>query len=100
MEKVIKRIKDSGNLYFSKKNFVDAGRKYKKALRYYLWMCQQKDMPDTIYVSLVELKSILLLNLAAVHLKQKKYREVVDLCNEVSKYFLRKIKKIVLYFNI
>ncbi|XP_070150287.1 peptidyl-prolyl cis-trans isomerase D isoform X1 [Polyergus mexicanus] len=83
MEKIIKRIKDSGNLYFSKKNFVDAGRKYKKALRYYLWMCQQKDMPDTIYVSLVELKSILLLNLAAVYLKQKKYREVIDLCNKV-----------------
>lgn len=100
MEKVIKRIKDSGNLYFSQKNFVDAGRKYKKALRYYLWMCQQKDMPDTIYVSLVELKSILLLNLAAVQLKQKKYREVINLCDEVSKHFVRKIRKIILYFNI
>ncbi|KMQ95238.1 peptidyl-prolyl cis-trans isomerase d-like protein [Lasius niger] len=83
MEKVITNIKDSGNFYFSKKNFVDAGRKYKKALRYYLWMCQQKDMPDTIYVSLVDLKSILLLNLAAVHLNRKQYREVIHLCNEV-----------------
>ncbi|XP_031839609.1 cyclophilin 40 isoform X2 [Nomia melanderi] len=35
---VIKKIKDSGNYYFSKKNYVDAGRKYKKALRYYKWM--------------------------------------------------------------
>ncbi|GAB1863458.1 40 kDa peptidyl-prolyl cis-trans isomerase [Camponotus japonicus] len=83
MEKVIRRIKDSGNFYFSKKNFVDAGRKYKKALRYYLWMCQQKDMPDTIYVSLVDLKSVLLLNLAAVYLKRKEYRKVIHFCNEV-----------------
>lgn len=83
MEKVIRRIKDSGNTYFSKKNFVDAGRKYKKALRYYLWMCEQKDMPDTIYVSLVDLKSVILLNLAAVHLKRKEYREVIHFCNEV-----------------
>lgn len=89
MEKVIRNIKDSGNIYFSKKNFVDAGRKYKKALRYYLWMCQQEDLPDTIYVSLVDLKSVLSLNLAAVHLKRKMYREVIDLCNEVSTNYIK-----------
>lgn len=98
MEKVIRKIKDSGNFYFSKKNFVDAGRKYKKALRYYHWMCQQKDMPDTIYVSLIDLKTVLLLNLAAVYLKRKEYHIVIDLCNKVGKHFV--IKSGRLYYII
>lgn len=100
MEKVIRRIKDSGNFYFSKRNFVDAGRKYKKALRYYLWMCQQKNMPDTIYVSLVDLKSVLLLNLAAVHLKRKEYRKAIHFCNEVSKHFVIKSGRLYYHLNI
>ncbi|XP_011629445.2 LOW QUALITY PROTEIN: peptidyl-prolyl cis-trans isomerase D, partial [Pogonomyrmex barbatus] len=83
MEEVIRKIKDSGNEYFAKQNFVDAGRKYKKALRYYSWMNQQENMPDTFYASLIDLKLVLLLNLAAVHIKQKKYRQAIDLCDEV-----------------
>lgn len=101
MEEVIRRIKNSGNFYFSKKNFVDAGRKYKKALRYYLWMCQQKDMPDTINVSdLTDLKSVLLLNLAAVYLKRKEYRNVIHLCNEASKHFVIKSGRLYCHLNI
>lgn len=100
MEEVIRRIKDSGNFYFSKKNFVDAGRKYKKALRYYLWMCQQKNMPDTINVSLTNLKSVLSLNLAAVYLKRKEYYNVIHLCNEVSKHFVIKSRRLYYYLNI
>lgn len=88
MEVVIRKIKDSGNDYFTKQNFVDAGRKYKKALRYYLWMSKQQNMSDTFYASLADLRLILLLNLAAVHLKQKEYRKAIDLCNEVSKWIL------------
>ncbi|KYN00494.1 PREDICTED: peptidyl-prolyl cis-trans isomerase D [Cyphomyrmex costatus] len=83
MEDVIKKIKDSGNGYFVKQNYVDANRKYRKALRYYTWMSKQKNMSDTFYASLVDLKLTLLLNLAAVRLKQKDYRKVIDLCNEV-----------------
>lgn len=90
MEEIIKKIKDSGNDYFAKQNFVDAGRKYKKALRYYLWMNKQQNMSDTFYVALANLKLSLLLNLAAVYLKQKEYRKTIDLCNEVSKYSVRK----------
>lgn len=92
MESVIKQIKDSGNDYFEKQNFVDAGRKYKKALRYYLWMNKQQNMSDTFYISLIDLRLNLLLNLAAVRLKQEKYHEAKELCNEVSKYFWRKSK--------
>jgi len=85
MEDVIRKIKNSGNDYFAKQNYVDAGRKYKKALRYYVWMNKQQNMSDTFYVSLVNLRLILLLNLAAVRLKQKEYSKVIDLCNKVSK---------------
>jgi len=90
MEDVIRKIKDSGNSYFVKQNYVDATRKYRKALRYYNWMSKQKNMSDTFYVSLVDLGLTLLLNLAAVRLKQKEYRKVIDLCNKVSKYSVRK----------
>ncbi|KAK2584640.1 hypothetical protein KPH14_006988 [Odynerus spinipes] len=80
---VIKKIKDSGNSYFSKKNYVDAGRKYKKALRYYEWMTKLKDVPDTLDDSMMDLKMTTLLNLAAVQLKKKDYRSTIKLCNEV-----------------
>lgn len=88
METVIRKIKDSGNNYFVKKNYVDAGRKYKKALRYYVWMSKQQNMSDTFYASLIDLRLTLLLNLAAVYLNQKQYRKTISLCNEVSKYVL------------
>ncbi|KYN34857.1 Peptidyl-prolyl cis-trans isomerase D [Trachymyrmex septentrionalis] len=83
MEDVIRKIKESGNSYFTKQNYVDANRKYRKALRYYDWMNKQKNMSDTFYASLVDLKLTLLLNLAAVRLKQEEYRKAIDLCNEV-----------------
>lgn len=85
MEKVISKIKEPGNDYFKKENFVDAGRKYKKALRYYNWMIEQKNMADTFYTSLENLKLILLLNLAAAQLKQEKYHEAIFFCEQVLK---------------
>jgi len=84
MEEVLMKIKDPGNDYFLKENFVDAGRKYKKALRYYHWMVEQQNMADTFYTSLENLKLILLLNLAAVQLKQKKYHEAIHFCEQVN----------------
>ncbi|XP_043515061.1 peptidyl-prolyl cis-trans isomerase D-like isoform X1 [Frieseomelitta varia] len=80
---VIKRIKDSGNCYFSRKNYVDAGRKYKKALRYYKWMIRTVDVSESSNESMLNIKATLLLNLAAVKLKQKSYREALKLCSEV-----------------
>ncbi|XP_076235927.1 cyclophilin 40 [Calliopsis andreniformis] len=83
MNEVIRKIKDSGNYYFSQKNYVDADRKYKKALRYYKWMVEKVDIPNSVNESVRNPKIIILLNLAAVNLKKKKYREVLDLCTEV-----------------
>ncbi|KAI4498680.1 hypothetical protein M0802_006147 [Mischocyttarus mexicanus] len=83
VSEVIRKIKDSGNHYFSKKNYVDAGRKYKKALRYYDWMIKIKNVPDTMEDSITDLKVTIMLNFAAVQLKKKDYRSAVKLCNEV-----------------
>ncbi|XP_076176311.1 cyclophilin 40 isoform X2 [Ptiloglossa arizonensis] len=80
---VIKKIKVSGNDYFSQKNYVDAGRKYKKALRYYKWMIKTADTVDPCSELIVNIRMALLLNLAAVKLKAKKHREVLKLCTEV-----------------
>ena len=80
---VIKRIKNSGNCYFSRKNYVDAGRKYKKALRYYKWMITTVNVSESSNESMLSIKATLLLNLAAVKLKQKNYREALKLCSEV-----------------
>ncbi|XP_031839608.1 cyclophilin 40 isoform X1 [Nomia melanderi] len=80
---VIKKIKDSGNYYFSKKNYVDAGRKYKKALRYYKWMTSTTIISNSSDDLMVNTKLIILLNLAAVKLKEKKHREALKLCTEV-----------------
>lgn len=80
---VIMKIKDSGNHYFLKKHYVDAGRKYKKALRYYKWMMKTVDVPDYSDTLIVNTKVTILLNLAAVKLKEKNYRDVLKLCTEV-----------------
>ncbi|KOC71330.1 Peptidyl-prolyl cis-trans isomerase D [Habropoda laboriosa] len=80
---VIKKIKDSGNYYFLRKNYVDAGRKYKKALRYYKWMMKTTDVPESFNEIIENTKVTLLLNLAAVNIKEKEYREAIKLCSEV-----------------
>jgi hypothetical protein len=41
------KIKSSGNFYFKKEDFVNANRKYKKALRY-LNKLHESDMSDEI----------------------------------------------------
>ncbi|XP_034170813.1 cyclophilin 40 isoform X1 [Osmia lignaria lignaria] len=83
MIQVIMKIKDSGNHYFLQKHYVDAGRKYKKALRYYKWMMRAVDVPDPSDQLIVNVKVTLLLNLAAVKLKEKNHRDVLKLCTEV-----------------
>lgn len=84
MTEVIRKIKDSGNYYFSQENYADADKKYKKALRYYKWMVKKVDAPNFPNESLLNTKMTLLLNLAAVKLKKKEHREALDLCTEVS----------------
>lgn len=81
IESVIDDIKESGNYYYHKMNYVDSDRKYKKALRYIDWLIgSQKDYNAT---SIKNMKVSSLLNLAAVRLKKGKYKDVVDICDQV-----------------
>lgn len=83
LEEVITKIKDSGNFHFSKGKYVVANVKYKKALRYYDWMMNLKDLIDKPDKSFENQKVVLLLNLTAVKLKQRKFKEALILCNKV-----------------
>ncbi|XP_058798311.1 peptidyl-prolyl cis-trans isomerase D [Phymastichus coffea] len=79
---IVQKIKNVGNACFIKKKYTIAAYKYKKALRYYKWMMTFEDTPKTDK-SIVELNNILLLNLAAVRLRQARYKDAINLCNEV-----------------
>lgn len=64
---------------------MDANRKYKKALRYYNWMAKLEKLPDAPDHTVVALVTNILLNLAAVNLKRKEYREAMKFCNDVNR---------------
>lgn len=55
------KIKSSGNLYFKKEDFVNANRKYKKALRY-LNKLHESDMSDEMEKRILSLELPCLLN--------------------------------------
>ncbi|XP_011505533.1 PREDICTED: peptidyl-prolyl cis-trans isomerase D [Ceratosolen solmsi marchali] len=79
---IIKKIKNVGNACFLKKKYSTAEKKYKKALRYYNWMIKIKSNLKH-NSDIEELKVVVLLNLAAVKLKQSKHRDTLNLCNQV-----------------
>ncbi|XP_066999410.2 peptidyl-prolyl cis-trans isomerase D isoform X2 [Anabrus simplex] len=82
LEDVLTKIKDSGNHFYSAKRYIDAGRKYKKALRYIRWcrsLTDKMKVPDERILQDTEL--MCLLNLAAVKLKLNLYREALECCN-------------------
>ncbi|KAL1460194.1 hypothetical protein WDU94_012129 [Cyamophila willieti] len=81
MRDVIQAMKSSGNDYFKNNQLHNAQRKYKKALRYIQWyngsqsFLQQKHFSGSFTATL--------LNLAAVQLKFREYKNAVHLCDEV-----------------
>lgn len=81
MEKVIGHIKDSGNFYYRRSNYTDSDRKYKKALRYIDWLMATKKGYNVTKINDIKISS--LLNLAAVRLKKGKYKDVIDICDQV-----------------
>lgn len=86
----INKIKDSGNFFFYKNNYVDSERKYKKALRYIDWfLASENDKADLEHVEELRINS--LLNLAAVRLKRNKFKQVLDLCTQVNNVWRRYI---------
>nr|XP_018904519.1 PREDICTED: peptidyl-prolyl cis-trans isomerase D [Bemisia tabaci] len=78
LKTIFMRIKDSGTFYFKANNLVDAYRKYKKAYQYLLWMENKLTESN-------DLKVVSLLNLAAVEIKMKKYKDCLSHCDQVLK---------------
>nr|XP_022913383.1 peptidyl-prolyl cis-trans isomerase D-like isoform X1 [Onthophagus taurus] len=77
----VNHIKNSGNAYYYKCDYVHSERKYKKSLRYLeAWLKRHKKQN---HPKVTELKSILLINIAAVLLKKKEYRETIKICTQV-----------------
>ncbi|KAJ8944397.1 hypothetical protein NQ318_023170 [Aromia moschata] len=83
VERAVTDIKNSGNHFYQKQNYIDSERKYVKTLRYIDWyLCNKR---KSNYRSNIEnLRLISMLNLSAVKLKRNKYKEVIELCDEVS----------------
>ncbi|XP_074037539.1 cyclophilin 40 isoform X2 [Leptinotarsa decemlineata] len=77
-ELTINNIKNSGKHFYNKNEFINAERKYTKCLRYIDWTLTHKIEIDKIE----DIQSVLLLNLAAVKLRRRKYKEAILLCNE------------------
>ncbi|XP_021918467.1 uncharacterized protein LOC110829236 isoform X2 [Zootermopsis nevadensis] len=83
LETVITKIKNSGNYFFKVKEFVCAGCKYQKALRYIEWSRSKlKEIQnDPKQKNFVDAELICLLNSAAVSLKRKLFREALESCD-------------------
>ncbi|KAJ8919566.1 hypothetical protein NQ315_002188 [Exocentrus adspersus] len=80
VHKAIDAIKSSGNYFYEHKNYVDSERKYVKTLRYIDWyLCQKGDKSKQIE----NMRMLSMLNLAAVKLKREKYKEALELCNQI-----------------
>lgn len=84
--------------YYCRNNFIDADRKYKKALRYVDWITMKKTNCNPENLKVMKINS--LLNLAAVRLKKHKYKDVIDICNQVSwKNFVQYICFYIVYYS-
>ncbi|XP_044749362.1 peptidyl-prolyl cis-trans isomerase D [Coccinella septempunctata] len=80
IERAIDTIRESGNFYFAKKSFSESQGKYLKVLRYIDWYLKTGKSPNESFAKSNKFRT--LLNLAAVKLERKKYREALQYCNE------------------
>lgn len=77
------KIKMSGNFHFKKENYTLATTKYKKALRYLNRLHDEGvDMTADQEKKLLELQANCLLNSAASHLKNRRYEDALNDCDE------------------
>ncbi|KAK6629093.1 hypothetical protein RUM43_002910 [Polyplax serrata] len=89
MLNIINIIRESGNYFFSKENYIEAGRKYKKGIRYVqYWASPLHNTLETnskteLINELEKAKMSLMLNSAAVALKKGLFRHTLNLCNEI-----------------
>lgn len=89
----ILRIKQSGNHFFLKNDYIKADRKYRKAVRYIDWFIPKfsklifnDNLQADITLNRLEKEKLnLLLNLSATAIKKGLYRESLNYCDEVLK---------------
>lgn len=90
---MLESIKNAGNLFFSMKEYVDARRKYKKAVRYFNFFKDQleakyrtdeqiQDVKEKLQ-PLNQLNVVVCLNIAAVELKLSNAESAKNACDEV-----------------
>ncbi|XP_064482272.1 peptidyl-prolyl cis-trans isomerase D-like [Ornithodoros turicata] len=79
---VAEKIKQSGNHYFRKEDFVRANSKYKKALRYLNKLHEVNDLSKEQETQIVVVVLPCILNSAASKLKLKQYDRALDDCDE------------------
>ena len=82
IHKAVTDIKKSGNFYYYRRNYPEADRKYRKALRYINWWLSKAVHADDQQAK--NLLITMLINLSAVKLQLNEFIEVVNLCSEVS----------------
>ncbi|XP_045481178.1 peptidyl-prolyl cis-trans isomerase D isoform X3 [Harmonia axyridis] len=80
IEKAIDIIRESGNFFFSRKKYPDSQMKYIKVLRYIDWYLKSGKEPNKSFIESNKFRT--LLNLAAVKLKRKSYKDALNYCNE------------------
>lgn len=84
MLKILACIKTAGNFYYKERRFVEAARKYKKAIRYFNYFMDRTNFPAD-RKRLIDFHVVNLLNYAAVELKLQHYDDVIFGCNETIK---------------
>lgn len=84
MLKILAGIKDAGNFFYKERRYVEAARKYKKAIRYFNYFMDRTNFPDDRY-HLIDFHIVNLLNYAAVELKLEHHQDVIFACSEAIK---------------
>lgn len=89
MVNILNSIKDAGNIFFGAMEYIEARRKYNKAMRYYLFFSDQLAYDDKVEKEQLEKCHVInCLNIAAVELKLGNFIDAKYLCNEVSTFLV------------
>ncbi|GLV35164.1 Cyclophilin 40 [Carabus blaptoides fortunei] len=83
IETVITNIKESGNFFYKNNDFLEADRKYRKALRYISWFHTSDILNKCDESKVIDMEAQSLTNLAIVKIKKKQYRDALSCCNHV-----------------
>lgn len=83
IETVVTNIKESGNVFYKNNDFLEADRKYRKALRYISWFHTIGVLNRCDETKVVDMEAQSLTNLAIVKIKKSQYRDALNCCNHV-----------------